>query len=682
MTCVLACSPGAENGSRHATERFAGAGTATIDDETRVVLRGPPLERIPALRRQVVGPDARLTIDATLSPELDPLLAAADEVALAVVLNAGGEIVKLPPSRVRPLREGGVARLWFDVYAPTALSGATVDIFLSGYAVARSPNETESTRRVAIGAGSVLEVATGILEPAWDEGPVRFTVDACDGPDCSRLFSEVVDPSRPEARRWQDHRISLGRLAGRERTLCFTTAALRGGAARSLAVWGDPTLLEPRPRVPDDANVILLSIDTLRADHLSSYGYQHDTAPFIASALAARGTLFERCIAAAPSTTASHMTLFTSLYPATHHTRGIQRLAREIPTLTERLRAAGIDTGAVTEDGWLSIEHGFGRGFGSYVENRDPILAVGQVDATFAAARRWLAWHRDRPFFLFLHTYQVHHPFTPAPRYAGLFATHDGHEVNGASPRHEREMAQYDREIRQTDDALEDLLGALEALGLADRTVVVLTADHGEEFLEHGQMGHGANLFQEVERVPLIVRGPGIPAGKRIAIPVGLIDVMPTVLDLLRVPIPAHVEGKSLLPAIRGATGGEELRARPLYSESVATYAALEEGQVPVLPPAYTVQVGSRKLARYRTDDGFRFELYDLDADPGERVNLYPDRAADASDLRAEIERYESDCARRREEVAGAAPVGRTEPAPTDPEQREKLEALGYVTGD
>jgi arylsulfatase A-like enzyme len=326
------------------------------------------------------------------------------------------------------------------------------------------------------------------------------------------------------------------------------------------------------------------------------------------------------------------------------------------------------------------VRHGFARGFDVYRENKSANIMdpEGQADVTFGQAREWLAAHRDRRFFLFLHTFQVHTPYAPPPRYADLFG--EGSGDGGDVPSHRRWMDEYDREIRYTDDELRRLFETIDALGLGGDSVFILTSDHGEAFLEHGLLEHGARLDEEVLRVPLLFWGRGVPAGRRIAAPVAHVDLLPTILELLGLEAPASADGLSLLPLLEGRGGEEALRGRALFSEARGTVALGPERSLRrFLAPAFGVRVGDRKLARYRSDDGgFRYEYYDVAADPGERHDLYESRAAEAADLRALVDGYEArSLAQRRR-------LGRGEPAPPervflDPRQEEKLRALGYL---
>ena len=237
-------------------------------------------------------------------------------------------------------------------------------------------------------------------------------------------------------------------------------------------------------------------------------------------------------------------------------------------------------------------------------------------------------------------------------------------------------MADYDREIRYVDDELRELIATLEATGNADDTIVVLTSDHGEEFLEHGLRSHGGHLYEESVRVPLLIRGPGIPAGQRVATPVAMADLMPTLLELFDLPAPADREARSLLPLARGADPSA-FAGRPIYSEGLVKYQAGSEGVRRFDPPIHAVSVGQRKLVRDREQGEVRYELYDLAADPLERRNLFGEERANASDLKALLERYPAEQEARRRRLAGEAPA--EEAPPIDPERERKLRALGYL---
>lgn len=650
--------------------RAATARSATLLDDTRPVLSAPGRVDLSAPRAPL-GRDGVLRIEAPLPASY----AGVSHALGSVVLFAGEERHELP-RRLYALEKRGATRvLTLQVPVPAQLAGSErVGFRLLGIGIPEAAESSLETAPLDIPAGARLEFAIGVLEPDFADGPVAFELAACREGDCERLYAETLDPARAEQPGWQERRVGLAGLAGERRRLRFTSRRV-AGATTSLPAWADPTLLAPAARRADAPNVILISIDTLRADHLPSYGYGRDTAPFVDEYFARGGVLFESTTAASAVTAPSHMTIFTGLQPSAHGvTDGLRTLARTIPTLPEELRAHGVTTAAFTEDGWVGVHQGFARGFDRFVENKsaDVMVPEGQVDRTFAQARAWFERHGDRRFFLFVHTYQVHAPYAPPPRYAALFA-----DAGADPPPHLRAMADYDREIRYVDDELRGLVAALERAGLAEHTVLVLTSDHGEEFLEHGLVSHGGHLYEESVRVPLLLRGPGFPAGLRVATPVAQADLMPTLLGLFGVAPPPGGQGRSLLDLARGGDA-PGLAGRPLFSEGLVKFQAGAGGGRSFDPPVTAVRVGPRKLLRDRERGEQRLELYDLARDPGEQRNLLENGESAPDDLRALLDAYpgQREAEQRRlvggEDGAGAAPS-------LDPQRREKLRALGYL---
>jgi arylsulfatase A-like enzyme len=650
---------------------------ATIDDETRFVLRAPP-SGVLAWPHEIPAKDGFARLEVPLLPPFDR----ATKILASIDIDAGTEHHSLERRVVRTQRRPDGAFLSLELQLPPSLAEAlSVKATVSAVGLGVTSFARYETREVPIPDGAQLEFALGILEPELGRDPVAFELSACAGSACEVIFAETVDPTVSDQRGWQDRRVSLDAFAGQRRRFAFGARRLRAASEFSIPVWANPTVYAPAPRSPEDVNVILLSIDTLRADHLTSYGYAHDTAPFIDARLAQRGVVFESLTAASPVTAPSHMTMFTALQPITHGvTHGLKSLSPALRTLPELLRAHRIDTAAFTENGWVGTRQGFGRGFNAFSENKSPdvMVPMGEVDVTFAQAKRWLAWNRDKQFFLFVHTYQVHDPYAPPERYADLFTHHDGQKLDESSPPYLRRRADYDREIRFVDDELRSIISELERQEIEGETVFILTSDHGEEFLEHGHFSHGRHLYEEAVRVPLIFQGAGIPEGRRVETPVAQVRLMPTILELFAVEAPPGQTAPSLLPLILG----EELPAGapgPVYSEAWMT---TQRGRISDIkrfqPPSVSVRVGSRKVTRIRERGGFRYEYYDLSEDPGEQRDLYPRRRDEASDLVALLERYEDERRARSREL-----LGEEEPhAPSlrlDPEREEKLRALGYL---
>ena len=357
-------------------------------------------------------------------------------------------------------------------------------------------------------------------------------------------------------------------------------------------------------------NVVLIVIDTVRADHLSVYGYHRPTSPSLQQ-LASRGALFSRAHATASYTRASTASILTGQYPVVHGAiTHSDSMSPQIPTLAEVLKSAGFSTVGIYRNGNVAGTFGFDRGFDSYeVPDKDflrrakgdpaigDVVYVSQTDDSLltSSAVPFLEGQATgaRPFFLYLHLGGAHDPYSPPPTAptffegeltdtARLFYTQplkplrDGPtalrqilrgtaEVDDRT--REQIVALYDGEIAFADAQVGAILEALEKAGKADETLVIVTADHGEEFWDHGSLGHGESHFQEQLHVPLIVAGPGVRPGT-IEEPVSLIDLFPTILDLLRIGgTQEHMPGRSLRSAL--ARPEREFDPRSVYAEGL-----------------------------------------------------------------------------------------------------------------
>jgi arylsulfatase A-like enzyme len=425
-------------------------------------------------------------------------------------------------------------------------------------------------------------------------------------------------------------------------------------------LWAVPRIITAvgRDERFDARNLVLISLDTLRADHLSGYGYSRATSPAIDRLLIERGTTFHDVTTSYPMTQVAHMSLFTGLYPAAFGEHvGFLSADAPVRTFPESLRNAGFETAAFTEGGLLSGARGFWYGFDQFTERLD----VGTARETFAHGIRYLRRHRHRKFFLFLHTYQTHSPYNPAPEYRALFRN-DAHPVERRAPiplKHRASADDYDREIRETDAIVANLLTELDRLGLADRTYVVLVSDHGEAFGEHGQVEHGWGPHEEQLGVPLIVRGPDVPAGKRIDAPVSIVDVPATLLDLLGAPSFGQRQGISLYDAIRG---DEPPPARPIYFEWIGAQGPRG------------VRYGKWKLVQ--KDPAREAVLYDLAEDPGETRPLTGPHEAKADGYRL-LGAYRAEGAKRAEALRTASKT--VSPLVIGERERQALQALGYI---
>ena len=339
---------------------------------------------------------------------------------------------------------------------------------------------------------------------------------------------------------------------------------------------------DPRFALPPSQGFILISLDTVSAQHLSLYGYERETSPFLDS-LAARGVVFDNAYVQLPGTLPSHMSMFTGLYPDQHDVFPPDAvLSDSIPTLPELLQRAGFRTIGHTDGGFVSGRFGFARGFDLYDDRR--FILWGGVDHTFARGLVSLGeLAPDERFFLFVHTYAAHDPYNPPRRCRDLFwqgPPPEGTQLSssdvlrahntGVAPLRPDVVAyyesQYDGEIRCLDEEIGRFFAGLDELGLGDRVTVVITSDHGEEFLEHGKLVH-EQIYHENLHVPLIVLGPGIEGGRRVTEVVQTIDFAPTFLDLAAIEPPPGLPGRSLLPLLAGHRDGRSGKA---YSQAMS----------------------------------------------------------------------------------------------------------------
>jgi arylsulfatase A-like enzyme len=512
----------------------------------------------------------------------------------------------------------------------------------------RAQERSYTTRSLLVPPGARLRFGTGLDEsPHAAAPPVRFTVTATVDGGERRLFdARLARGPNPAWQHGKDHDVSLDDYANREIRLRFDTKIESDDPGElAFPVWAEPRIVAPAAAARSRRrNLLLISLDTLRADHLGCYGWRRPTSPRIDARLANQGATFTRAYAAYPQTAGSHMTLFTSLEPCVHNVLGPTGgvLRPDAYTLAELLRAQGYATAAFTEDGWITAASGFARGFDTYVEETDAGLARGLAARTFARGQDWIRTHGDVSWFVFLHTYQTHAPYTPPAGYL--------ERVAGEDP---SDAARYDGEIRYTDDVLDELLISLDRLGVADDTVVVLISDHGEQFGEHGLTGHANSLYDELLHVPLIVRAPGlVPPGLRVTAPVGLIDVVPTLLELLELPPPRWTQGRSVVPLLRGGS----LPATQLFAW---------------WPPQSLVAIREPDGDKWIIDDARgRVQLFALPSDPHEKQPLAATVTAD--NWKMAHAQADARCTVPPPPEGAAAPV-------FGPRVRQKLRALGYV---
>ncbi|UCF68840.1 MAG: sulfatase-like hydrolase/transferase, partial [Acidobacteriota bacterium] len=510
--------------------------------------------------------------------------------------------------------------------------------------------EEDAPLRRRIPAGSSVEFACRV--PA--SGAVRFRVSVTAGPGTGSRLLDVIHAPDPRGERWEPHVVELPGAPGGEgesieSEISFELLAasrwrrwlgwLVGPDTRS-AAFSEPVRVGPvvgRSRDPRP-NVLLISLDTLRADRLGSYGHPRATSPTL-DRLAASGVRFSRAEAPSNWTLPSHYSMLSGLTPAAHgvlpdlaQVRGYlfpdRRLAvrgsgRET-MLAELLAEAGYRTAAVTENGWVSARFGLDQGFQMYRSDLRGALP-GTLEASLAELR---LTGRRGPWFLFVHTYTTHQPYHAPKPLRTRFA--DREHVGLAWPAARVPISDYNRfkvdlfppttsdirafsdlydgQVAWADTLVGDLVGWLEQVGLLEQTIVIVTSDHGEEIFERGQFDHGDTLYEEVTRVPLIVYAPGrIGEGLVVSQPVSLVDLPATVLDLVGLGTELG-QGSSLRPLWEGRVEGHH----PVMAEAIDLDSR----------PLVAVWDGALKYIRRGEGERAREELYDLTRDPAERRDL------------------------------------------------------------
>ena len=504
-----------------------------------------------------------------------------------------------------------------------------------------TPPGTRHTHRTEVSGVELLRVAYGV--EVGVPHPVRFVIGATAPGGAERVvFEDVLQPAHGEMGYWHLAVVELAGLAG-EVELTLRTEAEAYDLGRGFPLWGNPEILDPT-RTDDRPNVLVICLDTLRADRMSAYGHTRPTSPKIDAWAREEAVLFETAVAPAPWTLPSHTSLFTGWDALRHGVNHHRPVPGELTMLAELLYSGGWRTAAITGGGYLHPHFGFAQGFEMF-DAWPEELSERELEDRTERAVAWLRWNRHQPFFLFVHTYEVHSPHRRREPYfsrltadlngelpdatvdmenhgwQGLLAPGDyfvarsGPDGEWHTPLTEPEVelvrAMYDSAVAYADAHVARILATLREVGIADRTLVVITSDHGEALGEDDRAGH-AYLEEYNLRVPLIVRLPeGRGAGARIGSQVRLIDVAPTILEAVGIE-PPLMDGRSLLPVVDGAD----------HPGAAFAYAA-----------------SSNRGLALRLDSGLKYtfndaawasvwgdeRLVDLRSDPAESVDLSPD---------------------------------------------------------
>ena len=398
-----------------------------------------------------------------------------------------------------------------------------------------------------------------------------------------------------------------------------------------------------------DLNLVIITLDTTRADRIGAYGSKDVETPAF-DGLAREGVLFEQAVSVAPLTLPAHSSIFTGKFPPEHGVRdnGGFFLDPAQTTLAEVLKARGYRTGGFVAAYVLDSKWGIDQGFDTYFDDFDlgesKGLSLGAIqrpaNEVVDRVLPWLEAAKESRFFAWIHLYDPHTPYRPPEPFLSRYK---GHPYNG--------------EIAFTDSQVGRVIAQLRSLGVYDRTVVAIMGDHGESLGDHGESTHGFFIYNSVTHVPFVIRAPySLMQGRHVADPVRSVDVMPTVLDLLGVPTPKEVTGASLVPLMTGSASELNLDA---YSE--AMYPLHHYGWS---------DIRALRAGRYKVIDAPRPELYDVDQDPKEATNLYEQRRSLGDGMIAQLRVQEKNF----QKTEASLPAG-----DVDPEARARLAALGYV---
>lgn len=551
--------------------------------------------------------------------------------------------------------------------------------------VSRSPATVRY--QVTLPANPWLELAAGTTE----EGRFTFQVDVTPSAGEARTASTVV--TEPHA--WHDVNLNLSGLAGEEVEL---TLSLDADASGALGFWGTPVV---RSKIAAEASrqtprgVVFIITDTLRSDHLQFHGYERDTAPNLAR-LGDEGVYFSDAISQASWTKVSVSSILTSLYPTTHTVLAPpDRVPASADTIAEVFREAGYATMGLGSNPWVGHFTGLHQGYEVFYEYSS--LGVRFETSAVAVERmgEWVEKHRDVPFYALLHVADPHAPFRPleewetafaepgdmdrldelieksrphiAPGVRRVFGMPTRRELDDAGIDPEEfvrlEKAGYDGSIRGMDDAIGRFIAKLDELGLREQVVIAVVSDHGTEFLEHGRHFHGHSTYGELNRVPMLLWGPGfIPARGTVDATVQTIDLMPTVLELAGLPVPETAQGRSLVPLF----AGDEPRLPPRP--------AITEEQDRGIKMTSWVADGW-KLIRFEgppPESEIRYELYHHRDDPLNLEDVASDHPDVVERLGQQIEDWQRFAVAAKLDDARAAEE-------MDAAELERLRSLGYV---
>ncbi len=501
-----------------------------------------------------------------------------------------------------------------------------------------------------------------------------------------KLESRLLSRDR---NRWEDITVDLSGHAGKDRTIIIqmTTTGKESQVGRMFLSELRFDCAERLKALSDRPNIVLIVVDTLRPDHLNSYGYDiRETDPFFKGLQENHGVKFNKVYSPSSWTLPAVASIMTSMHMSEHGS-GIRnfmygKLDSELVTLAEILSSQGYDTAAFSVSFIISPHFQFNQGFDTFYDLSFFAFYWGGDGYAINHAKRWITKNRERPFFVFFHLMNPHVPYSSGPyiRHSSLdkmraiviedymrskaFNFYDSWKLpppprERPEQKENRLLKSYDGEIRRTNDSLEEFFAALQYEGLLDNTLIIITSDHGEEFKEHGGLEHGRTLYQEVIHVPLIIAGPMINnTGRSISCPVTTLDIMPTILELTGGSLPTRARGESLWPLLEQ----EQCAPRNIFSE-------LNHGNQGKTIEAI-VRDNYKLIKQWDNNGEQQTLLFDLSKDPTEKNNL----AADRPQLVEKMALPLQDMLKKQNLYIQAATESRL-----SRENKEVLKALGYL---
>jgi arylsulfatase A-like enzyme len=592
------------------------------------------------------------------------------------------------PTKSSPMNDLGIEGNPYQLKRKLRQGSGVINILFS-------PPETHYQFETKIPEESLLEFSIGIVR---DENSIKNT-NPDDSPEKGVVFLITLEREGGEKIIFQEHL----NLPPQTENPSFTQSSHRiklpqipqkvlislktKGQKPHFAYWVNPVIYRADN---EDKNVILISIDTLRADHLGCYGYNKNTSPHIDS-LASEGALFMKPFACSPWTLPSHVSIMTSLYGINHQVYySEEKIAPSILTLADVLRKNHFFSSAFTGGGFVSANYGFAKGFDTYYEGRGGVFHMNSAELIYESFSNWIDQNRGKRFFLFLHTYQPHNPYVCPHPYNSLFLDENAKwkHVNllgylGGKPGiykklpdNERKNAigLYDGEIRYLDENLiGPLISKLKETGLYEKTMIIFTSDHGEEFFDHGAWDHGHSLYNESIRVPLIIKFPDDKyKGLKITSAVSLVDIMPTILKEMKIDCSDLImDGKNLFPLLNGKENKDRTFLSDIGTNILDSH----------IPQKISMNTGNYKLIlnkEFSQEDLSFFlappprkaqiELFDLLNDPMEKNNISDKNPSLSNDILQKIECLYSQAKKRKSEKTDI-----------DEKLKEQLKALGYI---